>query len=176
SHSLLPPRSSKLAITCRPRFQPSRLTPRSLRCGHELRTFSEGAASRRTFTWLLPSFPAQFNRRPICLPVSTRFEDVTQHVGLRLFPHQVRILLSPVVVNAEGLVIIRILDQKFQTLGGALPGFQSISQYIGRELLPVDGNHLHAGTDTSLGSGHSLDGVNDSAVRFECHTNRIFGI
>ena len=46
-------------------------------------------------------------------PYSLRLDDLPQQIRLRLVAHQVRMLLTFVVVELERLVIIRVFDEKF---------------------------------------------------------------
>jgi hypothetical protein len=94
-----------------------------------------------------------------------RFVDLRQQIWLRLIAHQVRVALASVVVELVGFVVVGVLDREL--LRGAvpvLPAFRALAQNFGRVLAAIDGNELHARTDTGHCRGHALRRICNCAV------------
>src|ERR1700733_3026724 len=77
------------------------------------------------------------------------------------------------VIEFVGLVVVRVLNQKFERTGAGLAGLERVAQNVGRVLASVHRDQLHARPDAGSGSGHTLDGVGDGAVFAEFEADRV---
>ncbi len=84
-----------------------------------------------------------------------------------------RIALASVVIDLVNFEVLRILDQKFERVATTLPCLQSFTQDFGRVFAAIDGDELHAGSNTGQCRRHLLNRVSDGAVFAKFKANGI---
>src|SRR5215831_13931992 len=86
------------------------------------------------------------------------------------------IAFSSVIVQVEGMEIVRILDQQRQALCVVFSCRQGIAQNLWSKATPVYGHDSHPWTNTGSGRIHTFNRVLDAAILSDPEANRRAGV
>ena len=101
-----------------------------------------------------------------CGPVSQRFEDLGQEIGLRLVANHGEIAWAVGVVEHNRAEFFALQKEQFDLPQSDALG-QCIVEPLWAEFLAVDADHGHSGGESSPVADHSRDDVADLSFRAE---------